>query len=312
MAMLRQRGTTHSAGIPRFIPLALKRRSGFEFPDPQTRQEEPSQLDQTRFENANKLWAGGRNEDAAREFHAMAEEEAGYPDGKAALLINEHKCYVQIGKLDTANEVMRQIRTLPVQDKFVRMIVDFGDACMTTQMGKLKEGVFKFEKILQSNQEELRDPENRYLYEDLQQRRGFALTSLEKYAEAAAVLKEATSFTISSATSSEDMQGVHFYLGICYAALSETDLAKEAYLRAIGFAFGNEVEAKARYRLAILYFMSRAFAQAKHHLEAALQLPAEVVSGQLRRDVYQQMSRVCHYLQEFDEEKRYSQLAQSS
>jgi len=31
-------------------------------------------MDQTRFENANKLWEAGRNEGAAREFHAMAEE----------------------------------------------------------------------------------------------------------------------------------------------------------------------------------------------------------------------------------------------
>ncbi len=31
-------------------------------------------IDQTRFENANKLWEAGRNEGAAREFHAMAEE----------------------------------------------------------------------------------------------------------------------------------------------------------------------------------------------------------------------------------------------
>jgi hypothetical protein len=89
---------------------------------------------------------------------------------------------------------LRRQTVLPVEDKFVRMIVDFGDACMTTQMGKLKEGVFKFEKILQSNREELRDPENRYLYEDVQQRRGFALTSLERYGEAASVLKEAASF----------------------------------------------------------------------------------------------------------------------
>src|SRR6266516_2224385 len=100
-------------------------------------------MDQTRFENANKLCGAGQNEDAAREFHAMADEEAGYPDGKAALLINEHKGYCQIGQLNKANEVMREIRALTVQDKFVRLIVDFGDACMTTELGELEEGVRK-------------------------------------------------------------------------------------------------------------------------------------------------------------------------
>src|ERR1700687_713154 len=268
-------------------------------------------MDQTRFENANKLWGAGRKDDAAREFHAMA-EEADNPDEKAGLLINEHKCYVQMGHLDKANEIMRQIRSLPVQNKFVRMIVDIGDASMTTQMGKLKEGVAKFEKIVELHRDELRSALLRYLYEDIQQRRGFALTSLERYAEAASVLKEAASFSISSATSPEDIQGVHFYLGICYAALSETDLAKETYLRAIGFALGNEIEAKARYRLAILYFTSRASAQAKLHLEAALQLPSEAINAQLRKDIYQQMSRTCHYLGELENERNYSKLAESS
>ena len=135
--------------------------------------------------------------------------------------------------------------------------------------------------------------------------RGFALTSLERYGEAASVLKEAASFPISSATSSEDMQAVHFYLGICYAALTETDLAKEGYLRAIGFSLGNETEAKARYRLGILYFMDRAFAQAKHHLESAVALPESVVDVQLRKDIYQQLSRTCHYLGEFQKEQKY-------
>jgi hypothetical protein len=35
-------------------------------------------MDSARFENANKLWLDGHKEEAAREFHAMAEEEADY------------------------------------------------------------------------------------------------------------------------------------------------------------------------------------------------------------------------------------------
>jgi tetratricopeptide (TPR) repeat protein len=264
-------------------------------------------VDQTRFENANKLWGAGRNEGAAREFHAMA-EEAEYPDEKAGLLINEHKCYVQIGKLDKANEIMRQIRALPVEDKSIRMIVDFGDACMTTQMGKLEEGVFRFEKILQSNQEELRNPENRYLYEDIQERRGFALTSLRRYTEALPILKEAVSFS----TDKSDPQLVHFYLGICYQETSEPTPAKEAFLRAISFGLDGETAADARYRLAILYFMSHAFAQAKYHLEVVLQMPEHIINAQLRKDIYEQMSRTCHYLGQAEEEQKYSKLAQTS
>lgn len=142
---------------------------------------------------------------------------------------------------------MRQIRSLPVQDNFVRMIVDIGDAVMTTQMGKLKEGVRKFEVILELNQEDLRNPENRHLYEDIQERKGFALTSLRRYSDALPILKEAASFTVDS-----DPQLVNFYLGICYQGISETASAKEALLQAIKIGLSKDFEVEAGYRLGIL------------------------------------------------------------
>ena len=69
------------------------------------------------------------------------------PTKKAALLINEHKCYCQIGRLDKAVETMREIRVLPIQDSFVKMIVNYGDACMAIQLGDLKEGLSKIETL---------------------------------------------------------------------------------------------------------------------------------------------------------------------
>jgi len=265
-------------------------------------------MDQTRLDNANRLWRDGCVEEAAQEFHAMA-LQADYSDEKAALLANEHKCYCQVGLLDKAYETMRQIRGLTVQDKFVRMIVDVGDACMTTLMGKLEEGVCKFERLLQLNQTELQTSDLRNTYEDIQQRRAFALANLGRYLEALPVLTEAVSFKTLSV---DDAQMVQFYLGICYAALQQPDLAIRAFLNVIGSGVNNEVEAKARYRLAIVYFLKRAFAQSKHHLEAALQMPDSAVDAQLRKYIYQQMSRTCHYLGESQEEQKYSRLAQSS
>lgn len=84
---------------------------------------------------------------------------------------------------------------------------------------------------------------------------------------------------------------------------------KVAFQRAIGLGLDNQFDA--RYRLAILYFMGRAFPQAKHHLEAAWRLPSEAINAQLRRNIYQQMSRTCHYLGETEEEQKYSELAQA-
>ena len=75
----------------------------------------------------------------------LAVTNEGSGAGEVAIFANAHKCYCQLGWLDKANALMRQIRSLPHQDKFVRMIVDFADACMMAQMAKLDEGALKFE-----------------------------------------------------------------------------------------------------------------------------------------------------------------------
>ncbi|PYV81358.1 MAG: hypothetical protein DMG93_15630 [Acidobacteria bacterium] len=111
---------------------------------------------------------------------------------------------------------------------------------------------------MQSNHEELRDPRNRDLYEDLQERRGFALTSLRRYAEALPILKEAASFTKDS-----DPHLVYFYMGICYQDTSQPASAKEALLRAIQLGVSNEHEASARYRLGIFIFQGSRFCTSK-------------------------------------------------
>jgi len=265
-------------------------------------------MGQQRFENANRLWNNGHVKEAAREFHAMA-MEANDSDEKAGALINEHKCYCQIQCFDEAQTVMLEIRKLPVKDRYVRMVIDIGDAIMMTLTGRINEGELLFEKILRLNRDDLQSTDSRHLFELIQQRRGFALTDLTRYAEALPILEEAAAFPN---TSVEDMQLVWFYLGICQAALSENKLAKAAFLRAVAFGLRNATEAEAHYRLAVVYFMDKAYAQAKHHLEMALDLPDEALSSQLRKFIYQQMSRTCHYLGESEEEKKYLKLAQAS
>lgn len=262
-------------------------------------------MDSARFAVANELWHSGRVEDAACEFRSMA-LQADYSDEKAALLANEHKCYCQLGSFDKAQRVMREIRKLKVHDNYIRMIIDIGDGCMMTQIGKEEEGLSILSQVLEANREELLSPEFGHLYEEIQRRRGFALTNLKKYKDAISVLEEAAAF---ADTSPDDMQSVCLFLGTCYAAVSKSTLAKGAYLRAIAYHLGDANEAEAHYRVAILYFQDRAFAQAKHHLEAALQLPDTAIGTQLRKYIYEQMSRVCHYLGESEEAQKYLSLS---
>ena len=263
-------------------------------------------MDSERFEKAKKLEEDGRTEDALREYTAMALEAVDH-DEKAALLANELKCLCRLGQLDKAEGALAQIRELPLRDPYVRLVVDFGEACLTALIQQPEAAASKFKAILDSNRELLAGPEQRDLYEGIQERRAFELVRLEKYDEALPILKEALSFT----GEESDQQFVQFYLGVCYAAASDPNLAKESFLHAIRLGLDSQFEASARYRLARLYFNSGAFAQAKFHLESALLVSEGVADLELKRDIYRSLSRTCHFLGEEHEERKYTKLGQS-
>jgi tetratricopeptide (TPR) repeat protein len=265
-------------------------------------------MNRAGFENAVALRDSGRIVDAIREFHRMA-EESDNANEKAAILINEHECYCTLGRLKDASNVLVQIRGLHLSNNVVCLIVDYGEACMAIQTGELEQGFAKLNSVLHQHKEHLREAHFRYLYEGIQLRRAFVLTSLRKYNEAFPILKEVCFFETLKA---EDRQQVHLSLGICNSDLGRDDAAKAEFLRAIDFGLKNEIEAQARYRAAIIYFTDGAFGQAKIQLELILQSHQDKIPDLPRRYVYEQLSRTCHYLGENENASRYAKLARDS
>jgi tetratricopeptide (TPR) repeat protein len=264
-------------------------------------------MDWVRFQKATALRDSGRAEDAVREFHLL-EAEVGSTDERAALLMNEHTCYCDLGRLDEAQRLMTQIHTLETTDLHVRLVVDFGEACMHIQMGQIGKGLSEFQEIL-ARYPDLLQSSHRYLYESIQRRRGVSFCNLNRRSEALPLLREASAFANLLA---EDKQEIHFYLGICYDQLREWVSAKEHYLQAIGVGLKSDLEAHAQYRVALIYFNTSAFAQAKHHLEAILQARDSDIPNLPKQYIYEQLSRTCHYLGEEQDAQRYASLARHS
>lgn len=261
-------------------------------------------MEQSEFQNAIRLRDTGCWDDAAREFHRLA-TQAHDRDEKAALLINEHRCYCDAGRPDIAERVLEQIRELTPNEPVVRLIVDFGEACMMIQAGRPSEGLEKFEDILCQYAAPLQHS-HRYLYESVQKRRGVALASLGKHANAILILKEVSRFETLTV---EDKLEVYFYLGICYEELGRTALAKKNWRAAIDLGLKNELEAHAHYRIAITYFNAGAFAQTKHHLEVILKDCSGDMTNLPRQYLYEQLSQACSYLGEKENAERYMKMA---
>jgi tetratricopeptide (TPR) repeat protein len=267
-------------------------------------------MDQARFDNAVALRKSGRILDAIQEFQAMQEETTDANE-KSALMLNEVRCYAELGQVLDAERMLRRIREVVPDDLEARFNVDFMAACVEAQGGHYEQAVRQFQTQLEEYVGLLQTPDYRDFYEDVQQRRALCLTHLHRYGEALPILKEASSsFTTLKA---EDQQEVHLNLGICYAELQEDRLAKEEFLRAIGSGLNNGVEARARYNLGVVSFREGGFAQAKHQLEWLLQnYPQEEIPNVPRKYVYLQLSRTYHYLGDKENAKRYKKLAESS
>lgn len=265
-------------------------------------------IEQLEFQNATSLRDSGHWDEAALAFHHLA-SRAESRNEKAALLINEHRCYCDAGRLDQAAEILRQIRELEPLEPSVRIIVDFGEACTSMQAGRTKQGLSQFDEILSRYPELSHSADRRGLYGNIQKRRGVALADLVEYAKAIPILEEAASF---EDLTREDKQEVHFYLGLCYEKIQRSSPAKAEYLRAADLLLKNDFEAHARYNVAKLYFNERAFAQAKYQLEMILQTQQAEIPNLPKHYVFEQLSRVCHYLGDEENAERYLSLGEST
>lgn len=265
-------------------------------------------IDQSEFQNATSLRDSGRWEEAARAFHDLASQAESRGE-KAALLINEHRCHCDAGRVDQAEVILRQIRELEPLEPSIRLIIDFGEACMSVQAGRTKQGLSQFDEILCRYPDLPHSIDRRGLYESIQKRRGVALADVVEYIKAIPILEEATTF---KDLTQEDKQEVHFYLGLCYEKTQRRSSAKVEYLKAVDFLLNNDFEAHARYSIAKLYFNERAFAQAKYQLEMILQTQQDDISNLPKHYIFEQISRVCHYLGEEENAEHYLRLGEST
>ena len=130
-------------------------------------------MDQARFENAVALRKSGRILDAIQEFQAM-EEESTDVNERTALMLNEVRCYVDLGRVVDAERILARIQALPPDnvDMDIRLIIDFVAACTAAQAEHYEQAVREFQTQLEEYVELLQIPDFRDFYEDIQQRSG--------------------------------------------------------------------------------------------------------------------------------------------
>ena len=122
-------------------------------------------------------------------------------------------------------------------------------------------------------------------------------------------MREAVSFSF-------DEPGVeqcaHYELGVCLENANETEAAKQEFIQVVRFGLRNELEERALYFLAKIYYLNGALARAKHQLETILRDFPDSSATISRKVVYESLSRIYGYLDDKENEKLCADLATRS
>jgi tetratricopeptide (TPR) repeat protein len=247
----------------------------------------------------------GRIEEAIRYAEQLL-AEASNPDDVGALLTGITSFNLLLGRVVEARRALQKLMGLEIPDLEVRLNADFMEPCLLVQEGRTEEGLMAFVAILAREGEFIHDDRFRYLYEDIQCRRAWALIELSLFAEALPIVRESISYAFEEVS---DEQRMRWALGLCLEETGDTASAVQEYFRVIGFNLPNEVEEQARCRLARLLVQTGALAQARKQLELVLEQFSEREPIVPRSFVYEQLSIVCRSLGDEANSERYKYLA---
>jgi tetratricopeptide (TPR) repeat protein len=231
------------------------------------------------------------------------------PLEKAFLLLGKSTAHAIVGQLEDSRHSLAEARRIaPVDNHIFQLHADFGDACIYEAECRFQESVDSFDRMLTKYAQQLQDSQNRYLYEEIQYRRGMALVRLDRFEEALPILRETESFELSN----EDRSNLFCHIGICHHRLRNDEMALSYFLRARELGVRKDWQAYFYYHLGYTYYRLRDFAQAKKEFIAAEQeFKASDPSPSLSQ-VYQMLAYTSKALGQKADAELYSRMAAPS
>jgi tetratricopeptide (TPR) repeat protein len=188
------------------------------------------------------------------------------------------------------------------------MHADFHEARLYSTEDKFEESLDRFDQMLTKYRQDLKHPDSRYLYEEIQVRRGLALSRLERCLEALPLLHEAESFELST----EDRSNLYCHIGHCHHRLREDDLALPYFLNARNLGLSKDWPVYFHYDLGYVYYRLRNYREAKREFTACEDQIKSGLPAPPAAQVYQMLAYVAQALGERAESERYSAMVRPS
>lgn len=199
-------------------------------------------MDSERFERAVAMRDAGKEEDALREFEALADLESDQ-QGKSSLLLNQANCFWRLGRLKEARERWSQSTAI-----WRTPFADLLDARICLTEGKTEEGVCKLTLFLE-NHLGLKQSSDQDIYVDAQDELGRLLFDLGRYADAVAPLEGALSLA-----EGDLRKRLCFYLGACHYKNEHWQAAEEKLIESLPVDHADPWWAQAQYYRGVCHY----------------------------------------------------------
>jgi tetratricopeptide (TPR) repeat protein len=188
-------------------------------------------------------------EQALREYDVAIQQSSESLE-KAKLLLGKAVLCGVFSWFKQSRDALESARGLTRDNLDMRLELDFIDGTLYDQEAKPEEAYVSLTAVLSRYSRRLSVPDLRFMYEDIQLRRGFDAGSTGRFTEALPILKECLSFALKPTQKSTVLAD----LGRCYSEAGEYESAKDSLVQAIRIGLSNrESEGQAHFYLAIAY-----------------------------------------------------------
>jgi hypothetical protein len=225
---------------------------------------------------------------------------------RAYLLFSRASCHGILGDFIEARRQLRLVLDESRDDPETKLTFDFNSCLLFQREGRFFEALEKLTEVLSVHSEQLRRPEWRFIYEDIQQRRSFLLVTLSSFQDALPLLREVLSFALDKETRSKALCS----LGLCHLKLKDYEPARDCLLEAIALGLTTEWKGQAHFYLGIAYYYSETAQEAKREFLLCEQL-ASVYDLPII-DIYGWLSAIAKRLGETSESERYARLGRNN
>ena len=237
-----------------------------------------------------------RELDAQLQTSRAPSERAGVHLQKAVLL----------GLLRRFGDSRRELRLAHEAAPHERQVLishDFISAGLLHEEGNLQGAFSQYSGLLQKWSDELKKPEYRFMFEDVQTHRAFEAADLRDTDTAIPLLQEILEFTLLP----ERRAWALAQLGVCLFQTRKYQEAKNRLTQSLTFEQPLHWEGHLHFCLALTYAHLKQLTEAKKELLLCEQRCLEW--GLSIKNIYGWLSRICGHLGETDQSKEYERLA---